>query len=108
MPRLMLLKGFSAVPGLSSEAAGFSPATKNSSGFALAGGAASRGGGGGTAVAAVTVYEMALKAILFDFAESQHPVLGTFAHGQWDRINGRIKLAHIRKDYLMRPLIRSH
>jgi hypothetical protein len=55
---------------------------------------------GFAAVAAVTVYEMALKQIVFDFAEAQNPILGTFSHTRWDRINGRIKLCHIRDDYL--------
>lgn len=55
---------------------------------------------GFAAVAAVTVYEIALKDILFEFAESQHPLLGVFTHSQWDRINGRIRLCHIKDDYL--------
>jgi hypothetical protein len=46
---------------------------------------------GFVAVAAVTVYELAVKEILCTFGESKHAVLGNFTRKYFDRINGRIK-----------------
>ncbi len=51
-------------------------------------------------VAAVTVYEIALKSVLIDFATSQNKVFGTFAEAFFGRINGRIRIEDIQKDYL--------
>ena len=51
-------------------------------------------------VAAVTVYEMAIKGIFIDFARKKHKVLGQFTENYFDRINGRIKIAVIQDDYV--------
>lgn len=48
-------------------------------------------------VAAVTVYEMAVKDVFIDFASQTHPVLGSFADSFFDRINGRIQLDDLKK-----------
>lgn len=53
-------------------------------------------------IAAVTVYEMAIKDILIQFAKKKHKVLGNFAESYFDRINGRIKTRDIKEDYLPR------
>lgn len=52
------------------------------------------------AVSAVTVLELALKSVFCDFAAAKHPVLGTFCAQYFDRLNGRIGLDVIRKDYI--------
>jgi hypothetical protein len=57
---------------------------------------------GFVAVCSVTVLEMALKAILCDFAEAKHKVLGTFCAKHFERINGRIGLDTIVGEYLPR------
>ena len=57
---------------------------------------------GFVAVAAVTVYEMAIKTIFIEFAKKKHKVLGTFTEAFFERINGRIKISHIREDYLIK------
>jgi hypothetical protein len=48
-------------------------------------------------VAAVTVYEMAIKEVLIDFAAREHAVFGVFAESTFGRINGRIRLDDLRK-----------
>ena len=53
-------------------------------------------------VAAVTVYELAVKEIFVEFARKKHKVLGTFAESYFDRINGRIKVKVIKDDYIQR------
>jgi len=53
-------------------------------------------------LSAVTVYELAIKDILFDFADKKHRVLSTFTRAYFEQLNGRIKLATIRDDYLPR------
>jgi hypothetical protein len=55
---------------------------------------------GFTTVAAVTVYELAIKDIFIQFANKKHKVLGNFTSSYFDRINGRIKTKVIREDYL--------
>jgi hypothetical protein len=55
---------------------------------------------GFVSVAAVTVYELAVKDIFIDFANQKHKVLGNFAKGYFDRINGRIKIKVIQDDYI--------
>jgi len=55
---------------------------------------------GFVAVAAVTVYELAIKEIFYEFARRKHKVFGNFVDKHFDRINGRIKLSIIREDYL--------
>jgi len=55
---------------------------------------------GFVAVAAVTVYELAVKEIFYEFARKKHKTFGNFVDKHFDRINGRIKLSIIREDYL--------
>lgn len=55
---------------------------------------------GFVAVAAVTVYELAIKEIFYEFAQKKHKVFGNFVDKYFDRINGRIKLQIIREEYL--------
>jgi len=55
---------------------------------------------GFVAVTAVTVYELAIKDIFCDFGEKTHRVLGLFTRSYFDRINGKIKIANIKEDYL--------
>lgn len=57
---------------------------------------------GFVAISAVTVYELAIKEIFCDFAKRKHKVLGKFTESHFDRINGRISLDNIRKDYCSR------
>jgi hypothetical protein len=51
-------------------------------------------------VAAVTVYEMAIKEIFLDFSRKKHKVLGQFTESYFNRINGRIKISVIQDDYV--------
>ena len=53
-------------------------------------------------VAAVTVYEMAIKEIFIDFARKKHKVLGSFTESYFDKINGRIKISVIQDEYISR------
>lgn len=55
---------------------------------------------GFVAVAAVTVYEMAIKEIFIEFGAKKHKVFGAFTESFFYRINGRIKLQIIKKDYV--------
>lgn len=55
---------------------------------------------GFVSVAAVTVYELAIKDIFIEFARKKHKVLGHFTEAYFDRINGRIKLQIIKDDYI--------
>lgn len=57
---------------------------------------------GFAAVAAVTVYELAVKEIFCDFGRKKHKVLGKFTESYFDRINGRISLKSIREEYCPR------
>lgn len=57
---------------------------------------------GFVAVAAVTVYELAIKEIFYEFAQKKHKVFGNFVDKYFDRINGRIRLESIRENYLPR------
>jgi len=57
---------------------------------------------GFVAVAAVTVYELAIKEIFNSFSFKKHKVLGCFVNTYFDRINGRIKTNVLKKDYLPR------
>lgn len=52
------------------------------------------------AVSAVTVFELAIKDILCSFAAKKHKVLGTFAGGYFERLNGQIGRDRIEKKYL--------
>ncbi len=55
---------------------------------------------GFVAVAAVTVYEMAIKEIFISFGRKKHRVLGVFTESFFDRINGKIKLDVLKKEYI--------
>lgn len=55
---------------------------------------------GFVSVAAVTVYELAIKDIFIDFANNKHKILGNFTETFFDKINGRIKIAVIKDDYI--------
>ncbi|WP_038168539.1 HEPN domain-containing protein [Verrucomicrobium sp. BvORR106] len=57
---------------------------------------------GFVSVAAVTVYEMAIKDIFCDFANRKHSVLGAFVESHFKRINGRIKLQIVKDEYIPR------
>lgn len=57
---------------------------------------------GFAAVAAVTVYELAIKDIFCDFARRKHKILGNFTESYFERINGRISLRNIKEDYCSR------
>ncbi len=54
---------------------------------------------GFAAVSAVAVFELNVKQIIFSFCKKKHHVFGDFAERQFDRINGRIKLDNLSKDY---------
>jgi hypothetical protein len=51
-------------------------------------------------VAAVTVYELAIKEIFIEFSKKKHKVLGNFTEKFFERLNGRIKTKEIRERYL--------
>ena len=51
-------------------------------------------------IAAVTVFELALKDIFIDFAVKKNKVFGTFTEGHFDKINGRIRNENIKNDYI--------
>jgi hypothetical protein len=53
-------------------------------------------------VAAVTVYELAIKDIFCEFGRKKHKILGAFSESYFKKINGRVTLDHIRKDYCLR------
>src|SRR5271157_2218757 len=55
---------------------------------------------GFVAIAAVTVYELAIKEIFIDFAEKKHKVLGEFTRRYFERINGRINTRILREEYV--------
>ena len=53
-------------------------------------------------VAAVAVFEVAIKEIFITFAIRKHPILAVFTEKQFHRINGKISLDSIRDEYLPR------
>ncbi len=57
---------------------------------------------GFAAVSAVTVYELAIKEIFREFASKKNKVFGHFVDQHFKRINGKIGLDVLRKDYLPR------
>jgi hypothetical protein len=57
---------------------------------------------GFVAVSAVTVYELAIKEIFCEFARKKHKVLGVFSDSYFRRINGRVSLDDIKRDYCQR------
>ena len=52
------------------------------------------------AVSSVTVLELAMKTIFFEFASTKHKVLANFCSNYFEYINGRIGLDKIKNDYL--------
>lgn len=52
------------------------------------------------AVSSVTVLELSMKTVFLEFATAKHKVLGNFCEGFFDKINGRIGLDLIKKDYI--------
>ncbi len=55
---------------------------------------------GFSAIAGVTVYELAIKQILTEFAARKHKVLGNYAGSHLTRMNGKIKICDLRKDFV--------
>jgi hypothetical protein len=55
---------------------------------------------GFVSVAAVTVYELAIKEILCSFGDAKHVVLGNFTRAYFDQINGRIKYSVLHERYV--------
>jgi len=55
---------------------------------------------GFVSIVAVTVYELAIKEIFIDFSHKKHKILGNFTESFFDRINGRIKMEVVQKDYI--------
>ena len=53
-------------------------------------------------VAAVTVYELAIKEIFISFCEKKHHVFGHFAKMYFERLNGRIKYKLLHKEHIPR------
>jgi hypothetical protein len=52
------------------------------------------------AVAAVTAYELALKDIIYAFADKKHKALGELARSKFDRLNGQIKLGDVKDRHI--------
>jgi hypothetical protein len=52
-------------------------------------------------ISAVTVYELAIKDILYDFADKKHAVLGKFVRSKFDRLNGRIKIDSLQNEHIV-------
>jgi len=57
---------------------------------------------GFAAVAAVTVYELAIKDVFIDFSRKKHKVFGEFTQVYFSRLNGRIKLRMLKEDHVRR------
>jgi hypothetical protein len=55
---------------------------------------------GFVSVAAITVYELAIKEIFIEFANNKHKVLGHFVETFFDRINGKIRISVIKDEYI--------
>lgn len=51
-------------------------------------------------ISAVTVYELAIKDILYEFSDKKHLVLGQFARARFDHLNGRIKIYALKHEHL--------
>lgn len=54
------------------------------------------------AVGATTVYELAIKTILIEFARKKHVVFGSFVERHFARLNGRIMLKDLNEEHLKR------
>ena len=57
---------------------------------------------GFVAIAAVTVYELAIKDVFINFSTKKHKVFGTFTEAYFDRISGRIRVKAIKTQYIKR------
>lgn len=57
---------------------------------------------GFVSIASVTVYEVTIKDIFITFAKNKHNILGEFTESFFQRINGRIGIDTIKKDYVRR------
>ena len=55
---------------------------------------------GFVSIAAVTVYELAIKSIFLEFSKKENKVLNCFTEKYFEKINGRIKINAIQDDYL--------
>jgi len=55
---------------------------------------------GFVATSAVTVFELAIKDIFYDFSDRKHVVLGSFARAKFGRLNGRITLKSLREEHI--------
>lgn len=53
-------------------------------------------------ISAVTVYELAVKELLIDFAKKKHKVFGTVIENLYDKINGRIALRELKDTHIRR------
>lgn len=51
-------------------------------------------------VSAVTVYELAIKDIFFDFAQKKNVVFGNFIEKHFSRINGKINIADLKGQHI--------
>jgi hypothetical protein len=52
------------------------------------------------AVTAVTVFELAFKDIVYEFADKKHAVFGVHIRATYERLNGRISISSIRCDHI--------
>lgn len=57
---------------------------------------------GFVAIAAVTVFELAIKDVFIEFGKKKHKVMGTFTEAYFKRINGKIKIDDIKNEYTIR------
>ena len=55
---------------------------------------------GFASISAVTVYELAIKEIIYRFCDHKHKVLSHISRKQFEKINARVRLDHLRSDYL--------
>jgi len=55
---------------------------------------------GFVSISAVTVYELAIKEIFIDFAKRKHKIFGNFTEISLGRINGRIKISDLKKEFI--------
>jgi hypothetical protein len=57
---------------------------------------------GFVSIAGVTVYELAIKDIFFDFGGAKHKVLETFTRSYFERLNGRITYRSLHEEHVTR------
>jgi hypothetical protein len=51
------------------------------------------------AISAITVYELAIKAIFLEFAQKKHTVLANFTEAFFEKLNGQIKAPDLKDKY---------